>query len=192
MRCLSCEKITVFSICKSCQNNFFEPQFHKRELQKGFFVYSFYFYDDIKEFINTKYEFYGDRVFNILGSLSFQKFAKSFEFTTSVSAIPIDDHTKHEFSQTAILVKHLKSKYITPKYNSLKATNKVKYAGKDLEFRKNNPRQFSYKGTQKLQVILVDDLVTTGTTLLEAKCVLEKYGCEVLFALTLSDAHFNS
>ena len=37
-------------------------------------------------------------------------------------------------------------------------------------------------------MILVDDLITTGSTILEAKEVLEKNNCEVLFALSISDA----
>ncbi|MEA3499071.1 MAG: phosphoribosyltransferase family protein [Campylobacterota bacterium] len=188
MRCITCQNLSFVIICKTCQNNLLESSFHKRELEKDFFVYSFYPYDDLKEFLNTKYEFYGDRIFNILADLSFKKFADNFEFTTKVSAIPIDDHTRHEFSQTAILANKLKSKNIIPVFNTLKATKIVKYAGKDLEFRKKNRREFNYTGDKNIQVILVDDLVTTGSTILEAKEVLEKNGCEVLFALTICDA----
>ena len=188
MRCIFCESISWHIICKSCQENLLIPQFQKRELEKDFFVYSFYGYDEVKELINTKYEFYGDKVFNILGKLAFKKFSCEFEFPNKVIALPIDDHVRHDFSQSAILTKHLKSKNINPIYSKLRATNIVKYAGKDLEYRKLNPRKFKYSGEKGLQVILVDDLVTTGTTILEAKQVLEQNNCEVLFALTLSDA----
>lgn len=37
-------------------------------------------------------------------------------------------------------------------------------------------------------MVLVDDLVTSGTTLLEAKKIVEKSNNSVLFALTLADA----
>lgn len=188
MRCISCEKISWKIICKTCQDNLLVPHFHKRELSKDFFVYSFYGYEDIKSLLNTKYEFYGDKVFNILGHLSFGHFAINFEYNESVVALAIDDHTRHQFSQSAILAKHLKSKFIKPIYSTLKATNIIKYAGKDLLFRQNNKRNFKYLGKQNQKVILVDDLVTSGLTILEAKEVLEKNGCEVLFALTLSDA----
>jgi len=106
-------------------------------------------------------------------------------------AIAIDDHTRHNFSQTAILLKHLKSQNIDIKYNLLKARNKVKYAGKSKKFRKRNKRDFLYSGKEYQQVILVDDVVTTGSTLLEAKKTLEDNNCEVLFALTLCDAKNN-
>ena len=188
MRCISCENFSFNIICKTCQNNLLDSNFHKRELDKDFFVYSFYNYNEIKNFLNSKYQFYGDRVFNILAKLSIKKFSDNFDFNTFIYAIPIDDHTRHSFSQTAILANNLKSKNIIPIYNTLKASNTVKYAGKDLEFRQNNKRDFLYTGKQNIQVILVDDLVTTGSTLLEAKKVLEQHSCEVLFALTLSDA----
>jgi len=188
MRCISCEKLSWTLICKTCQRHLLEPHFHKRELEKDFFVYSFYGYEEIKKLLNSKYEFYGDRIFNILGKLAFQKFALNFEFTQLVTAIPIDDHTRHEFSQSAILTKYLQSKFIIPKYTTLKATNIVKYAGKDLEYRQKNKRKFKYTGEKNLKVILVDDLITSGITILEAKEVLEQNDCKVLFALCLSDA----
>ncbi len=190
MRCISCENLSWKIICKTCQKNLLTPSFNKRELEKDFFVYSFYGYEEVKKLLNTKYEFYGDKIFNILGKLAFKKFALNFEFDKLLTAIPIDDHTRHQFSQSAILTKHLKSKYIKPKYTTLKATNIIKYAGKDLKFRQKNKRKFKYSGKSNLKIILVDDLVTSGLTILEAKKVLEKNGCEVIFALTLSDAKF--
>jgi competence protein ComFC len=188
MRCITCENLSLKAICKTCQTNLLKPSFYKRELEDGFFVFSFYRYEDIKELLNAKYQFYGDRIYNILAKLSFKKFAKNFEFDSQLTAIPIDDHTRHEFSQSAILTFHLKSKYLKPKYAKLKATNIIKYAGKSLEFRQKNKRDFRYTGKQNLKVVIVDDLITTGLTILEAKETLEKNNCEVLFALTLSDA----
>jgi competence protein ComFC len=161
------------------------PNFFKKELRKDFFVYSFYSYEEIEDFILSKYHFHGDRVFNILAKLAFSKFASNFSYPTLVYALPIDDHTRHDFSHTAILAKHLKTSHIKPLYNTLRASNVIKYAGKDLKFRQNNPRNFIYKGACGIDVILVDDLMTTGTTLLEAKRVLEQHDCKVLFALTL-------
>lgn len=188
MRCLSCQNLSLQIICKDCQKKLIESSFNKRELIDGFFVYSFYKYEEIKELLNTKYEFYGDRVFKILANLSFKKFATNFEFDEKIIAISVDDSTTHEFSQSAILVSFLKSKNIKPMYSTLKATNKIKYAGKSLEYRQKNKRKFIYNGDKNLKIILIDDIVTTGSTLLEAKAVLEQNNCEVLFALTLSDA----
>ena len=187
MRCLSCESLSFQAICNRCQKQLLEPSFYKRELEDGFFVYSFYKNEEIKEFINLKYHFYGDRVFKILANLALKKFASNFEYTYPINAIAIDDRIKENFSHTAILTKALNSKNITPIFNTLHATNDIKYAGKTLEFRKTNKRVFKYSGKTNIDVILVDDIVTTGCTILEAKKVLEKNGCKVLFALTLSE-----
>lgn len=187
MKCLSCENLSFQIICKKCQKTLLQPSFYKRELEDDFFNYSFYSFSEIEEFITSKYYFHGDRVFNILASLSFEKFGSNFDFNETVYSIGIDEHTRHEFSQTAILSRHLKSKNIIPLYNKLKATNIVKYAGHDLEFRKKNKRKFKTELRNK-KIILVDDLITTGTTILEAKKVLESKNNEVLFSLTLADA----
>jgi competence protein ComFC len=189
MRCLLCQSLSFKIICKNCQEKLLIPSFYKRKLTKDFFVYSFYKYDEVKELINTKYEFYGDRIYAILANLAFKKFAQNFTYSNQVFAIGIDDHTRHQFSHTAILAMNLKSETIVPQFNVLKAQNQVKYAGKNLEFRKKNKRDFVYKGKNNIQVILVDDVITTGTTILEAKEVLEKNNCDVLFALTISDAN---
>lgn len=146
MRCLSCESLSLKIICKTCQNNFLKTSFYKRELEKDFFVYSFYKFDEIKELLNSKYQFYGDRVFKILSNLSFKKFASNFQYDSKVYAIPIDDHTRHQFSQTAILNKSLESKNIKPIYDCLKATNIVKYAGRSLEFRQKIKESLFIKG----------------------------------------------
>lgn len=186
MRCISCQQFSFSILCKECQHTLFTPNFYKKQLAKDFTVYSFYNYEEIEPYIQSKYYFHGDRIFNILGQLTFAKFAREFHYDTSVVAIPIDDHTQHDFSQTAILAKHLKSPLIKPVYNTLKAQNRVKYAGKDLEFRQKNPRKFLYNGANNCSAILVDDVITTGTTLLEARKVLKRNGVNPLFALTLS------
>ena len=161
MLCLTCKNLSFQLICKDCQKNLLVPSFHKREIEDGFFNYSFYSLSELEDLINSKYYFYGDRVFNILAKLSFAKFALNFDFPSEVLAIPIDDHTRHDFSQTAILTRHLKNPYIKPIYNTLKSTNTVKYAGKDLDFRQKNPRKFKYTGPKNCDVIIIDDVITT-------------------------------
>ena len=188
MLCITCKNLSFQIICKDCQANLLIPSFHKREIEDGFFNYSFYTLSELEDLISSKYYFHGDRVFNILAKLSFAKFAENFHFSSEVLAIPIDDHTRHNFSHTAILAKHLESKIIIPRYNCLKATNIVKYAGKDLEFRQKNPRKFKSIDVVNKNIILCDDLITTGETIKQAKKTLEKKENEVLFSLTLADA----
>ena len=121
----------------------------------------------------------------ILAKNSFAEFSKVYK--EKIYSIAIDDNSKKGYSHTAILNNSLKSKYITPLYKKLIAQNKISYAGKDLDFRLNNPRNFTYKGKRDIDVILVDDVVTTGTTLNEAKDILKQYGVNVAFCLALID-----
>ncbi|WP_428024792.1 ComF family protein [Arcobacter sp.] len=188
MRCLLCENLSFQIICKTCQATLLVPSFHKREIEDGFYNYSFYTLSELEDLISSKYYFFGDKVFNILAKLSFEKFASNFEFDKRVIVIPIDDHTRHEFSHSAILAHALKSKFIQPSYNTLRASNIVKYAGRDKEFREKNPRRFKLTNFYDKTTILCDDIITTGATITEAKKALEKKNNKVLFSLTLADA----
>jgi len=149
-------------------------------------IISFYKYDEISELIKYKYERFGSRVFEILAKNSFFQFAKHFKYDNSVYAISIDDRIKKGYSHTAILCKYLSCSF-KPLFSSLIATNNIKYAGKSLEFRLNNPRNFIYKGKKNIKAVLVDDIVTTKTTIKEAVDVLKKHGVEVLFSVVLAD-----
>jgi competence protein ComFC len=87
-----------------------------------------------------------------------------------------------------VLNKALKSPTITPYYGKLRATKYTKYAGKSLEERLLHPREFKYLPFVEEEVILVDVIVTTGTTLSEAVETLGAQGKRVILCLTLADA----
>jgi len=101
--------------------------------------------------------------------------------------IPIDDNVKKGYSHTAILAHSMKTKYLKPLYNVLLSTNNVQYAGKSLEYRLQNPRNFKYTGKKNIDVILVDDLMTTGITLNEAEEKLKEYGVNVYLKVVLAN-----
>jgi competence protein ComFC len=137
----------------------------------------FYRYDDIKALLTTKHTPLGHRVFHRLGKLAAQG------FTIPYDALPIDHSVKSGYSHSAIIAKHM-AKHT--RYNLLQAQNEVNYSGKTLAFRKNNPRDFIYRGKGLKRAVLVDDIFTTATTLLEAKKVLRAQGVEVPYAVTLA------
>ncbi len=188
MKCMMCERLSLTHICMTCQETFLIPSIYKRKICNNIEVISFYKYDEIKELLHTKHTDLGFYIFTILAKLSFKKFADSFEIGTPIASIPIDDHVKNGYSHTAVLNKELKSSCIKPRFNKLRAKNSVSYSGKSKEYRLLNPRKFQLKGFKENELILVDDIITTGTTLTQAVQTMQNSNKKVLFCLTLSDA----
>jgi competence protein ComFC len=189
VRCLLCEKLSIFTICKSCQKEFLSPTVLERELENGLKVVSFYRYEDISDLILSKKSYTGFYILNILAKNSFKRFSKEFQFERKIHAIPVDDRVGESgYSHTAVLTKSLKSGTITPIYGTLHSKSDVKYAGRSLQFRRENRREFQFrdKKMRYREAILIDDVVTTGSTLLEASETLKKSGISPIFALTLA------
>ncbi|BAF69551.1 ComF family protein [Nitratiruptor sp. SB155-2] len=186
MRCLLCQDFSWQIICRTCQTNLLKPTIKRRKILDQFEVISFYEYSEIAPLLHTKHHYIGASVFTIMARNSFAMFGKHFD--QKATAVAIDDRIKRSgYSHTAILANALKSAVIQVCYGVLRAKNDVSYSGKSLQYRLNHPRGFEYKGP-KTDIILVDDIVTTGTTLKEAYSEVKRRGANPLFALTLADA----
>ncbi|NPA58907.1 MAG: ComF family protein [Epsilonproteobacteria bacterium] len=183
-----CEELSFSHICKNCQDVWLKPHIFRRKIYKNIEVFSFYKYKDIKELLHTKHTDLGYYIYNLLANNSFKKFTQSFEFSQRVVSIAIDDNPKKCYSHTAILNNSLKSKHIKPLHGILRAKNEVSYSGKTKTFRMLNQRDFKLKRFTQNNVILVDDIITTGSTLSQAIEQLQKSSKEILFCLTLADA----
>ena len=188
MKCLMCGSFSFSHICPTCQDNFLKPTIYKRIISNNTEVISFYKYSDIKHLLHTKHTDLGFYIYSILAKNSFAKFAQEFKLTHTINSIAVDDNIKSGYSHTAILNKALKSKNIKPLHNKLKAQNSISYAGKSREFRLLNPRDFKLRDFNGKDIVLVDDIITTGTTLSQAITTIRTNKKEVLFCLTLADA----
>lgn len=188
MRCLICEALSSTHICSSCQKENLTPSLYTRKILGNIKVYSFYKYRDIEPLLLTKHTDLGAYLYKIMATLTFEKFANEFHFEARVASISIDDHVKHGYSHTAILNRALNSNGIKPYYGKLRAHSKDTYSGKDYQYRLLHPRKFKYKSFKENDVIVVDDIITTGLTLTQAVETLTKAGKNVLFCLTLADA----
>ena len=182
-----CETLSLTHICKHCQAIYFKPSLFKRQLNATTIVYSFYKYEEIKEFIHTKHSDLGYYIYKLLAQNSLKLFSETFTFENSIAVIAIDDHVKSGYSHTALLADSLKSRTIKPRHARLRASSPLSYSGKSREFRLNNPRDFTLKKFKEKEVILVDDIITTGSTLTQAIEILNAADKEVLFCLTLCD-----
>ena len=188
MRCMLCESLSLKHICKTCQNELLSPSFYQRKLLGKIPVYSFYKYQDIESLLLTKHTNLGYYIYTILAQNSFKHFGENFEYENKTVSLSVDDHVNNGYSHTAILNKQLSSKGIKPLYAKIRAKNSISYSGKDYQFRLLNPRSFQVKAFKEEDVILVDDIITTGLTLSQAVQALQKEGKRVLFCLTLADA----
>jgi len=188
MKCLLCKKLSFLHICTACQELFLSPKIIRKRVTKNIEVLSFYDYKEIKELLYTKHSDIGAHIYTILAKNSFKKFAENFSFSHPVAAIAIDDRPKWGYAHTAILARALHSQFIRYQPARLHATNDIAYSGRSKAFRKNNPRNFRYKAFPYCDLILVDDIITTGTTLHEAITTLETFGKETLLCLTLASA----
>ena len=189
MRCLICHKLSIATFCVTCKTNLLKPSITKQKL--GLLeVYSFFNYQHIEDLLLTKHTPQGYKVYRALARLSFRPFIREFieNDPREIYVIGVDENIKSRYSHVALLTHEMQYKKVHVEHAKLMATNSINYSGKTLQFRVENPRWFKYKGKKDIKAILVDDIVTTGTTLKEATQTLEKSGVEVLFALTLATA----
>ncbi len=183
-----CESLSLKHICKTCQNKLLSPSLFKRKILGRIPVYSFYKYHDIESLLLTKHTDLGHYIYTILAQNSFLPFAQHFEYGSKITSLSVDDHVKYGYSHTAVLNKALQSRWIKPQYSKLKAKSRTSYSGKEYQFRLLHPRNFKVARLKEEDVIVVDDIITTGLTLTQAVQALKKEGKNVLFCLTLADA----
>ena len=189
MRCYSCAKFSYDILCNFCRETLFKPATHTRRVGT-LDVISFYRYSSIEPLLLTKHKPEGYRIYKRLAEMTFEPFIEAFNEHDDgvVYIVGIDERVESGYSHTALLSRAMKRKVSVPLHGALMARNHVHYAGKSLQYRLDNPRDFYYRGASGIDVILVDDIVTTGSTLQEAYNLLIDVGVNVLFALTLADA----
>ncbi len=186
MRCMLCETLSFSHICKPCRREHLTPSLYTKTIASKVTVYSFYKYGDIEMLLHTKHTPLGFYIYSILAHIAFKKFSDNFTFEHTVASLSIDDHTRSGYSHTAILNRALQSRTIMPYYGKMRAANAVTYSGKSHAFRLAHPRDFNYLHVNEDDVILVDDIITTGTTLSEAAHSVQREGKNLLFCLALA------
>ncbi|HIP28851.1 MAG TPA: ComF family protein [Sulfurovum sp.] len=188
MRCYVCAKLNFSIICKTCTKHLLRTTLSTRKVGT-LDVISFYKYSMLESLLLTKHKPEGYRIYKALAHITMKPFIEEFieADDRDVYLVGVDEYVKSGYSHVALLTHAMKTKYSIPLHSSLMARNRINYSGKDLQFRLSNPRDFVYKGKSNIDVILVDDIITTGITLQEAQKVLIASGVNVLFALTLAD-----
>jgi competence protein ComFC len=189
MRCLSCQKWSLSAICETCHRNLLQPTVSTRRIG-SLDVVSLFRYRNIEPFLLSKHTPSGYRIYRYFGRRHIAPFLEAFAegLEEPVRLVAVDENVRSGYAHTALLAHAAHFVNLRPMHGVLRARNPVSYAGRSLRFRLENPRDFIYRGPTGISVILLDDIVTTGTTLSEARQLLASHGVEVLFALTLADA----
>lgn len=188
MRCYSCSKLSFKIICKTCETQLFVPTVSTRKVGT-LDVISFFKYSTLESLLHSKHKPEGYRIYKALAHMTMKPFIEEFVESDDrdVYIVGIDEYVKSGYAHVALLTRAMRRKSSIPQHSALMAQNRVNYSGKSLQFRLENPRDFIYKGKSNIDVILVDDIITTGITLQEAQKVLMEHDVNVLFALTLAD-----
>ena len=188
MRCYSCSKLSFKIICKTCVSQLFTTNMSTRKVGT-LDVISFFKYSSLEILLHSKHKPEGYRIYKALAQMTMKPFIEEFVESDDrdIYIVGIDEYVKSGYAHVALLSRAMKTRTSFPLHSSLMARNRVNYSGKSLQFRLEHPRDFNYKGKSNIDVILVDDIITTGITLQEAQKVLMEHGVNVLFALTLAD-----
>jgi len=184
MRCHSCRRLSFLPICRECRRLYLQPDPAIRILPSGLKVLSFYRYEELEPFLLSKHYPHGWLIYRILAAEAFV----ALERTGTLYVIAVDDDASGGYSHTALLAQAMKRWGYRPIPGALRAKNPVSYAGQPKAFRMANPRRFRYRGPNSIEAVLVDDIITTGLTLLEAQSALISCGVEVAGAVVLADA----
>ena len=189
MRCFGCEALSLSPLCKRCKAHYLTPEITRRKVGT-LEVLSLFGYEEIEWLLHSKHKPEGWRIYRMLGKALLRPFVQRFieKIEGSVSIVGIDESVQSGYAHVACLTHAMKMRRVQPVHGALCASHAVSYSGKSLSYRLSHPRGFRLTRPLKGDVILVDDIITTGTTLHEAYATLQKAGVNVLFALTLADA----
>jgi competence protein ComFC len=206
-----CEKCFAFlsfdakSLCLLCNNPTFNNLTHPRCRRKqgidGCFSALVYNKTVQKLIFNFKYKPYLADLKTVLTDLFYESIIQNEQFQSQIEKsewilvpIPLSSRKlrKRGYNQAEILAKELAKKLSFPAQNLLVRTKETKtqVGLTNLQRKLNVKDVFLIKiPNVKLKtknILLVDDVVTTGSTLLEAAKILKKSGVSKVFGLTLA------
>ena len=189
MRCVACQRWSWSHLCLACQERYLTPSLYQRQVE-GVAVRSFFAYSDIEPLLQHKHTLLGYHLYRIMARRALAPLVRAWSYPEPVAVIGIDDHVRHGYSHSAILTHALRAPSLIPHYGILRARSTYTYAGKSLYERLSHPRDFAYAPLAQEKVILIDDIITTGTTIREAITTLRAHAHEPILALTLADARY--
>ncbi len=203
--CFSYLSFEAKSLCLLCNNPSFNNLTHPRCKRKyaidGCFSALSYNKTTQRLIYNFKYKPYLADLKNVLADLFFESIIQNEQFQSQIQKgewvlvpIPLSSSKlrKRGYNQAEILAIELAKKFNIPVQNLLKRAKETKtQVGLTNLQRKLNVRGAFELINHQSSIInqnafLVDDVVTTGSTLSEAAKILKKAGAQKVFGLTLA------
>ncbi len=191
MRCMLCHRFSRDVICGGCASRLLSPNVRRRTVGT-LEVISLFDYSTIEPLLLTKHTPLGHRVYRFFGKRIIGPFVSEYLQQTGdpVTIVGVDEHVRYGYAHVALLTRAIDHPRAKVVHGALLSEHAVHYAGKTLQYRLEHPRNFNCTEPVEANCILVDDIITTGTTLQEAKHALIQQSNRVLFAVTLADARF--
>ena len=203
--CFSYLSFDPKSLCLLCNNpvfnNLTHPRCRKKYAIDGCFSALSYNKTAQKLIYSFKYKPYLTDLKNVLTDLFYESIIQNEQFMKLIAdgswlivPIPLSSPKlrKRGYNQAEILAKSLAKKFNFPVKNLLKRIKETKtQVGLSNVQRKINVKEafefINHQSAIKNQnLLLVDDVATTGSTLLEATKILKKAGAKKVFGLTLA------
>jgi competence protein ComFC len=205
-RCFSFLSFDAKSLCLICNNPSFNNLTHPRCKRKygidGCFSALAYNKTVQKLIFNFKYKPYLTDLKTVLADLFYESIIQNEQFQNQIKKgewifvpIPLSSAKlrKRGYNQAEILTKELAKKFNLPVQNLLLRVRETKtqVGLTNLQRKLNVKDAFLLKPhaiflVKNKNILLVDDVATTGSTLLEASKVLKKGGVGKVFGLTLA------
>lgn len=188
--CVKCGKpiYDESEYCLVCQNNdrFFDN------------VASPFIYKDKIEKLIINYKFYNNRFLaKYFVSFMVDKYINEFMQADVIVPVPIRNKVLDErtFSQTELLAKELSTRLKIPldckTLIKIKDTkHQAKLGGKDRESNIKGAFDLVDKSFKDKKVLVIDDILTTGSTLSEIAKTIKKARPESVYGLTLANAEY--
>lgn len=187
--------------CFYCRRKSYQGLTHrdcKRTYGIDGFIYIYIYNDLLKKIIKTtKYRYVKECLFELLSNSYLSLFDKLIFYKKTfhpllVEAIPLHESRlkKRGFNQSEIIADFLCEQFSFGKKKSLVKTieTKAQAALKRRDRIKNLKKTFSVEAmaVDGTNILLVDDIVTTGATMAEAAKVLKAHGAACLIAFALA------
>ena len=206
--CFSYLSFDVKSLCLICNkasyNGLTHPACKSRYAIDGCFSALSYKKTVQKLIYNFKYKPYLTDLKNLLSELFYESIIQNEQFNRELKGppsggwifVPVPLFSsklkKRGYNQSEILAKELSKKFKIPFQNILERTRntKTQVGLSNIDRKLNIKNAFSFNNQKSVisnqSIFLVDDVVTTGSTLKEAAKVLKRNGVKRVIGLTLA------